>query len=62
MEIGIRTPLIDFFRRGDVAHDVRLLAAQGALAARAHEQLALLVLLSSDPNRTSPPRPMRRSG
>jgi hypothetical protein len=49
MEIGVRTPLIDFFRRGDVAHDVRLLAAQGALAARAHEQLALLVLLSSDP-------------
>ena len=48
MEIGVRTPLIDFFRRGDVAHDVRLLAAQGALAARAHEQLALLVLLSAD--------------
>ena len=49
MEIGVRTPLIDFFRRGDVAHDVRLLAAQGGIAARAHEQLALLVLLSSDP-------------
>jgi hypothetical protein len=48
MDIGIKTPLIDFFRRGDVAHDVRLLAAQGALATRAHEQLALLVLLSSD--------------
>lgn len=49
METGVRTPLIDFFRRGEVAHDVRLLAAQGALAPRAHEQLALLVLLSSDP-------------
>jgi hypothetical protein len=49
MDIGIKTPLIDFFRRGDVAHDVRLLAAQGALATRAHEQLALLVLLASDP-------------
>jgi hypothetical protein len=49
MEIGVRTPLIDFFRRGDVAPDVRRLAAQGALAARAHEQLALLVLLSADP-------------
>ena len=48
MDTGIKTPLIDFFRRGDVAHDVRLLAAQGALATRAHEQLALLVLLSSD--------------
>jgi hypothetical protein len=51
MEIGVRTPLIDFFRRGDVAHDVRLLAAQGALAPRAHEQLALLMLLTSDPER-----------
>jgi hypothetical protein len=31
-----------------VARDVRLLAAQGALAPRAHEQLALLVLLVDD--------------
>jgi hypothetical protein len=49
MELGLKTPLIDFFRRGDVAHDVRMLAAKGALAPRAHEQLALLVLLSADP-------------
>ena len=42
------TPLLDFFRRGEVAHDIRLLAARGALAPRAHEQLALLVLLVSD--------------
>ena len=49
MELGFKTPLIDFFRRGDVAHDVRMLAAQGALAPRAHEQLALLVLLTADP-------------
>ena len=48
MEPGFRSPLIDFFRRGEVARDVRLLAAQGALAPRAHEQLALLVLLSDD--------------
>ena len=48
MDIGLRTPLIDMFRRGDVARDVRLLAAQGVLATRAHEQLALLVLLLSD--------------
>jgi hypothetical protein len=45
---GYRSPLIDFFRRGEVAHDVRLQAAQGALAPRAQEQLALLVLLSDD--------------
>lgn len=48
MDPGYRSPLIDFFRRGEVARDVRLLAAQGALAPRAEEQLALLVLLSDD--------------
>src|SRR5215218_7269446 len=50
METGFRTPLLDFFRRGEVARDVRLLAAQGALAPRAHEQLGLLMLLVSDPD------------
>lgn len=47
---GFRSPLLDFFRRGEVARDVRLVAAQGALAPRAQEQLALLVLLSDDPD------------
>src|SRR6185369_10748742 len=50
MEAGFRTPLLDFFRRGEVARDVRLLAAQGALAPRAHEQLAILVFLLEDPD------------
>ena len=50
MEAGLRTPLLDFFRRGEVARDIRLLAAQGALAPRAHEQLGLLMLLVSDPD------------
>jgi hypothetical protein len=50
MEPGFRSPLVDFFRRGEVASDVRLMAAQGALAPRAHEQLALLILLSDDPD------------
>jgi hypothetical protein len=48
MEAGYRTPLLDFFRRGEVARDIRLLAAQGALAPRAHEQLGLLILLIDD--------------
>jgi len=48
MDPGFKSPLIDFFRRGEVARDVRLLAAQGAMAPRAIEQLALLVLLSDD--------------
>jgi hypothetical protein len=42
------TPLLDFFRRGEAARDVRLLAAQGGLAPRAQEQLEILVLLLSD--------------
>ncbi len=46
-----RTPLLDCFRRGDVPRDVRMMAARGALAPRAQEQLALLVLLVSDGDR-----------
>ncbi|HWW88019.1 MAG TPA: hypothetical protein VNZ26_30685 [Vicinamibacterales bacterium] len=42
------TPLLDFFKRGDVARDARLLAAQGVIAPRALEQLAILVLLLED--------------
>jgi hypothetical protein len=50
MDPGFRSPLVDFFRRGEAAHDVKLMAAEGALAPRAHEQLALLILLSDDPD------------
>lgn len=42
------TPLLDFFRRGEVPRDVRLLAAQGILAPRAHEQIGILILLVDD--------------
>ena len=48
MDPGYRSPIIDFFRRGEVTRDVKMLAAQGAFAPRPHEQLALLVLLSDD--------------
>lgn len=48
MDPGYRSPLVDFFRRGEVAGDVRMLAARGGFAPRAHEQLALLILLSDD--------------
>jgi hypothetical protein len=48
MESGYRSALVDFFRRGEVAYDVRLQAAQGVFAPRAHEQLALLILLVDD--------------
>ena len=42
------TPLLDFFKRGEVPREARLLAAQGLLAPRANEQLAILVLLLED--------------
>ena len=48
MDAGVRSPLIDFFRRGEVASDIRMLAARGAMAPRAHEQLALLLWLVDD--------------
>jgi hypothetical protein len=44
------TPLLDFFKRGEVDRDVRMEAAQGALAPRAYEQLAILALLVEDPD------------
>jgi len=44
------TPLLDFFKRGDVSRDVRLEAAEGTLAPRAYEQLAILILLLEDPD------------
>ena len=48
MDPGLRSPLVDFFRRGEVARDVRLLAARGAFAPRALDQLALLLVLKDD--------------
>ena len=48
MDVGIRSPLLDFFRRGEVAKDVRLRAARGVLAPRAHEQVGLLAMLTED--------------
>ena len=42
MDLGLRSPLLDFFKRGEVARDVRLLAAAGMLAPLALEQIGLL--------------------
>jgi hypothetical protein len=50
MEPGYRSPFVDQFRRDDTPRDLKVLAAQGGLAANAHEQLALLLLLSDDPD------------
>jgi hypothetical protein len=48
IDTGYRSPLIDLFRRGEVDRDIRLLAAGGALAPRAHDQLVLLAMLTED--------------
>ena len=47
-EAGLRTPMLDFFRRGEVARDVKMLAAQGAIAPRPMEQLGILMVLTAD--------------
>ena len=48
MDPGIKTPFLDCFRRGEVEREVRRLAARGAVALGALEQLALLVMLLDD--------------
>jgi hypothetical protein len=48
MDALYQTPLLDCVRRGEVAADIRMLAAQGILAPRALEQLALLAWLVHD--------------
>ena len=48
MDLGLRSPMLDFFKRGEVAKDVRLLAAGGALAPRALDQIGLLAMLTDD--------------
>jgi hypothetical protein len=50
MDPGLRTPLLDSFRKGDAPLDVRIEAAQGRIAPRAQEQLALLAWLVDDPD------------
>jgi hypothetical protein len=46
--VNVAAPLLEFFKRGEVARDVRMLAAAGVLAPRAHEQIAILILLADD--------------
>ncbi len=48
--MSAQSPLLEFFKRGEVARDVRLLAAQGGFAPRADEQLGILVHLLDDPD------------
>jgi hypothetical protein len=42
------SPLLDTFKRGEATRELKLLAAQAAVALRAPEQLELLVMLAGD--------------
>ena len=44
------SPLLDTFKRGEANRELKLLAAQAAVALRAPEQLELLVMLAGDPD------------
>jgi len=46
--VSASSPLLDFFKKGEVPRDVRLLAARGGLETRAQEQLAIIVHLLDD--------------
>jgi hypothetical protein len=48
MDPGYRSPLVDLFLKGEAAREIRLMAARGVLPRPAHEQIALLVVLSDD--------------
>ncbi len=48
MDVGMRSPLVDAFRRTDVPKQVRLDAAAGLVAPRGQEQLALFAMLVDD--------------
>jgi hypothetical protein len=50
MDPGYRSPLVDLFLRGGATRDIRMLAARGLLPRPAPEQIALLVVLSDDPD------------
>jgi hypothetical protein len=47
-EAGAGTPLLDFFKRGGVDREIRLMAARGELGLRPHEHAAMLDLLVGD--------------
>jgi hypothetical protein len=52
LELGVHSPLIDLFMRGDVPADVKMLAASGHVAPLAVEQLALIAVMTTDADAT----------
>lgn len=48
LDLGLHSPLVDLFARGQLPLDMRLLAASNEVAVEPVEQLALLALLTDD--------------
>ena len=48
MEPALYSPLLDLFRRGEVARDIRLLASRGSITLKTFDQFALLLFLTAD--------------
>lgn len=51
-DLGVHSPLVDLFVRGEVPVDVKVLAASGQVAPLAVEQLALIALMHQDGDAT----------
>lgn len=48
MFLGVSSPVVEVFLKGDVPRDVRLLAARGLVSAEGRDRLALLALMAGD--------------
>ena len=48
MHLGVSSPIVDVFVKGDVPREVRLLAAGGLVTAEGRDRLVLLALLTTD--------------
>ena len=48
MHLGVSSPVVELFERGDVPREVRVLAARGLITAEGRDRLALLALMTRD--------------
>lgn len=52
VDLGVCSPLMDLFLRGDMPHDIRMLAARGGLTPDRIERVALIALMQDDSDHT----------
>jgi regulator of extracellular matrix RemA (YlzA/DUF370 family) len=50
VHLGVASPVVDLFTSGEVPREVRLLAARGLVACEGCDRLALLALMTDDPD------------